>query len=199
MTGSGGQQQRADRPVFLLAAVAVCALVVVPVAVAGSGTGDGGSSQAQASAGTKKLKKQVKKLSDRVAALEGKQPTIDQLNATVNQLSERIAALESRPTPTLQVERTSDFSSDNSNSFKTAQAGCPAGTILVGGGGYISGGEVGSSPNIQTEVALTRLIPGPDPSLGPPRSYAALAHETEPGTTANWSVNAHALCARLVG
>lgn len=99
----------------------------------------------------------------------------------------------------LDLVRLETTSASNSNSFKNATASCPTGKLLVGGGGYIAGGATGVMPDEQTEVVLTRLIPTPSASIGPPSGYVAIAHEVEPGTSATWSVVAIALCVGIAG
>jgi hypothetical protein len=70
---------------------------------------------------------------------------------------------------------------------KTQTATCPAGKVVVGGGGYITGG-VG-------QVGIERSAPT---SSG--RGYSLTAHEDGSGYAANWSVTAIAFCApALIG
>ena len=72
-------------------------------------------------------------------------------------------------------------SSSNSNSPKTVEARCPAGTNAIGGGLQIEGG----ANQVATE-SVQRLAIG----------LRARAHETD-ATGAAWSVEAHAICANI--
>lgn len=70
---------------------------------------------------------------------------------------------------------------------KTQTATCPAGTVVVGGGGYITGG-VG-------QVGIDRSAP-----LSTGGAYSVTAREDGSGYAANWSLTAIAFCApALVG
>lgn len=75
----------------------------------------------------------------------------------------------------------------NSAAFKTAEAFCPQGLHVVGGGGWVQ--ETGATTG---KLALTRLRPvhaqnGRD-------SYLATGAETTPGISGNWFVRAYAMC-----
>jgi hypothetical protein len=87
-------------------------------------------------------------------------------------------------TPPAGLERVSATSASDSLD-KSVTATCPAGKRLLGTGGELAGGG--------GQVALNDLIP---PSgLG---SVTVRALEDGDGTTANWSVTAHAICSNPV-
>jgi len=67
-------------------------------------------------------------------------------------------------------------------------ASCPQGKVLVGTGYTITGGKSGVSPNAETDVVVNEIEPSPF-------GVSLEAIEEEP-TSANWSVSAHAICAR---
>jgi hypothetical protein len=68
---------------------------------------------------------------------------------------------------------------------KTAVAFCPAGTVILGGGGFITGTDDGS-------VHIDQLEPIPVAN-----QFRVRGREYPPGTPANWSVTATAICAPL--
>jgi len=76
-----------------------------------------------------------------------------------------------------------------SASAKGAVAYCPYGKKVVGSAAAIDGGTRGDYPNIQSDVALTSVVPTPDS-----QGVVAHAYEEEP-TSANWYVRAIAICA----
>ena len=80
---------------------------------------------------------------------------------------------------------TIDWSDDTaSESFKTANAVCPTGTVILGGGADIVNGA--------GEVRLVSLIPG---ALGlPTHSYYGVAVEGVGGYSGNWTMYAWAIC-----
>jgi hypothetical protein len=68
--------------------------------------------------------------------------------------------------------------------FKTVTATCPAGTTVIGGGGYISGDP--------SQLLLTGLRPVVS-WLG--TGFQALAAEDDTGYAGNWRVSSYAVCA----
>ena len=77
--------------------------------------------------------------------------------------------------------------SASNSANKTQSATCPAGKVVVGGGGYVTGG-VG-------QVGIDRSAP-----LSTGTGYSVTAREDGSGYAANWSVTAIAFCApALVG
>jgi hypothetical protein len=70
----------------------------------------------------------------------------------------------------------------DSSGNKSITATCPAGWLLVGGGGSISGGDL--------NVVLRQSFPSAS------ATWTAGAAETDP-TGGNWSVTAYAVCAEL--
>lgn len=78
-------------------------------------------------------------------------------------------------------------SSSNSEPNKSVTATCPSGKEVVGGGVRLEG-EL-------AEVSVTGSYPF---SSGSSRTgWEAIAHETGPGQTGNWSVIAFAICAEI--
>jgi hypothetical protein len=76
----------------------------------------------------------------------------------------------------------------NSAAFKTAEAFCPPGLRVIGGGGWVQ--EIGARTG---KLALTRLRPV-HPQSGHD-SYLATGAETTPGISGTWFVRAYAMCA----
>jgi hypothetical protein len=76
----------------------------------------------------------------------------------------------------------------NSVSPKTATAICPAGTRVIGGGGWV----FTISATDEKKVILTRLEPVVSVSGD---QYVVTGMEVAPGITGNWWVEAYALCA----
>ncbi|MFJ1763117.1 hypothetical protein ACIOD2_22580 [Amycolatopsis sp. NPDC088138] len=84
------------------------------------------------------------------------------------------------------------LSVSNSQSPKFApSAVCPAGTKVLGGGGWA---QVQARTPESERVVLSELRPAPS-TTGGRDSYEAGAFELSPGTTADWSVQAFAICA----
>jgi hypothetical protein len=77
----------------------------------------------------------------------------------------------------------------NSAAVKTATVTCPNNTVLTGTGYATSGAE--------GEVVIGELKPDGSPTKAP-TSVAVTAYEADP-FSGNWTVTAHAICARLVG
>jgi hypothetical protein len=78
-------------------------------------------------------------------------------------------------------------STSDSEPNKTATANCPTGKEAIGGGARLEG-EL-------AEVSLTASYPF---SNGNSRTgWTAIAHETGPGQTGNWSIVAFVVCAEL--
>jgi len=77
----------------------------------------------------------------------------------------------------------------DSEPAKTAQARCPAGTRVTGGGARISAGG--------GRVALVRAQPVHEE--GAQDRFVVTAVEDEIGTTATWSLQAYAICANVPG
>jgi hypothetical protein len=92
-----------------------------------------------------------------------------------------------------ELEKVVGLSAANSNSFKFATATCPAGKRAIGSGGQV-GGQSGTFPNEMADVAITFLEPSDEDTV--PGSVTAFAYEVNP-TSANWSVEASALCANV--
>lgn len=88
------------------------------------------------------------------------------------------------------VEYVEMSSSSNSNSPKSATATCPAGKVVVGAGGATSGAQEGTFPNIESNVAITGIIPSASGDF-----VIAEASEVDP-TTADWVLLAEAVCAK---
>jgi hypothetical protein len=86
------------------------------------------------------------------------------------------------------VEQVRVGTTDNSLSPKTIVAYCPAGKRIIGGGGEID--TVGSDRN----PAFTELRPVFRID-GTRDAYVVTAAETPPGTTEEWELEAHAICA----
>jgi hypothetical protein len=84
--------------------------------------------------------------------------------------------------------RISAASAGDSSPSKTATAQCPAGTMVVGGGGYVPNAPV----NPQGEVFITGLRPFVSP-FG--TGFQTLAGEDDTGFAGAWSVVSVALCA----
>jgi hypothetical protein len=76
-----------------------------------------------------------------------------------------------------------DFSAFDSTSPKSANAFCPAGMKVIGGGATINGAE--------SNIALKGDIPRSNGS-----GWVATAYETAP-EAGNWNVNARAICANV--
>lgn len=89
--------------------------------------------------------------------------------------------------PNLQ-KVTSPVSPTNSVSPKTASAVCPAGTKVIGGGGWVFAIAAAD----ERKVVLTRLEPRTTTSQS---SYIVTGQEVAPGMSGNWWVQAYALCA----
>lgn len=102
-----------------------------------------------------------------------------------------VAALLVAPTPAAQagpgLVRVTTASADDSSASKTATATCPAGTTVVGGGGFISNAALPAG-----EVFLTSLRPVVSP-FG--TGFQTGASEDETGFAGDWSVVSVALCA----
>jgi hypothetical protein len=84
--------------------------------------------------------------------------------------------------------RISKASVSNSATFKDATATCPAGKILVGAGGRISGGL--------GEVTFDDIRPNGS-TIDPPTAVTVRGHESDP-FTGNWAVTAFAVCANPI-
>ena len=72
-------------------------------------------------------------------------------------------------------------SASNSNATKTATATCPAGTVVVGGGGTV--------PNV-ARAAINTSVPSST------TVWSVTASETDGTVTQNWTLQAYAVCAR---
>jgi hypothetical protein len=72
--------------------------------------------------------------------------------------------------------------SPSNSAAKTANAFCPAGTAVLGGGGAVSG----SAGQVGMDIML--------PLVGSP-AYSVTGREDETGVAGNWSVTADAVCA----
>ncbi|WP_284740613.1 hypothetical protein [Amycolatopsis sp. RTGN1] len=84
------------------------------------------------------------------------------------------------------------LSAGNSQSPKFApSAVCPAGTKVLGGGGWA---QVQATTPESERVVLSEMRPAPS-TTGGRDSYEAGAFELSPGTTADWAVQAFAICA----
>jgi hypothetical protein len=79
--------------------------------------------------------------------------------------------------------RVAATSANDSSSPKSVSAVCPAGTVVLGGGGQITNGA--------GQVLLTALEP-----VNASNSYHARGHEDDDGYNGNWQVTAYAMCAR---
>jgi hypothetical protein len=90
----------------------------------------------------------------------------------------------------LQVVSTE--STANSDSGKSVATSCPAGKMVVGGAGDITGGKSGFFPNEQTDVVIDGTSISTISSV--PQSVVVQAFEETP-TSAVWSVTATAICA----
>ena len=82
---------------------------------------------------------------------------------------------------------------NNSNSFKSATATCPAGKRAIGSGGQV-GGITGTFPNELANVVINFIEPTDENTV--PGSVTVFAFEEEP-TVANWIVQATAMCANV--
>jgi hypothetical protein len=83
------------------------------------------------------------------------------------------------------------YASSNSLPEKRAEAVCPAGKKVVGGGG----GLVWVTPDQHPrEVVLTAMYPV-DPIFYGEDRFVVIAQETATGTTDNWALDAYAMCA----
>jgi Collagen triple helix repeat (20 copies) len=80
-------------------------------------------------------------------------------------------------------QQVNDFSAFDNTSPKSANAFCPAGTKVIGGGATING----DNANIALKVDIARS----DGS-----GWISTAYETAP-TAGNWNVNARAICANV--
>jgi hypothetical protein len=80
------------------------------------------------------------------------------------------------------LDRTEDMSSLDSHNFKGANAKCPPGKKVIGGGAMLSGGGA--------KIGLVSLGPNADNTI-----YGVAAQEISGGTTESWRVTAYALCA----
>lgn len=168
--------RRIGRPAALLGAAALLCLLVVQIALAGS---PAGASEATASAVSakkfKKLKKQVKSL----------QQAVDTLARQPGPQGPQGPRGPAGPTGDpgirgyLQVD---DFSAFDSTTPKVANAFCPAGMTVIGGGATINGGS---------SIALRDSVPRADGS-----GWIATAYETA-ADAANWNVDARAICANV--
>lgn len=88
------------------------------------------------------------------------------------------------------LERVEFLSATNSESPKSATAGCSAGKVVVGTGYEIFGGKNGQTLNARTtDIVIDRVTPGSVLS-----SVTVVAYEEEP-TSADWDVTAYAICA----
>jgi hypothetical protein len=83
----------------------------------------------------------------------------------------------------------SNSSSSNSASPKGVGAACPSGKVLVGTGYNVNGGSSGAPGNEVTDVVVNSVFP----SFSSSQVFVD-AYEEEP-TSANWSVQAIAICA----
>jgi hypothetical protein len=92
------------------------------------------------------------------------------------------------------LERVFASSAINSNSPKSANASCPPGKRVIGGGGQHVGGVTGTDPNGLTDVVIDQIAPSDENTV--PGNVLVSAFEEEP-TNASWSVNAFALCANV--
>jgi hypothetical protein len=80
----------------------------------------------------------------------------------------------------------------DSQPTKTDRADCPAGTRVIGGGGWVHALAAADS----AKVALVALQPV-HPASGPDH-YVAVGQEITPNITTNWWVQAYAICASPV-
>lgn len=93
-----------------------------------------------------------------------------------------VAAAPAQAVPGLV--RVSESSASNSSTSKSVTAQCPAGTTVIGGGGYAG--------NLSGEVFVTGLRPVVS-LFG--TGYQTTASEDDTGYAGNWDVSSHALCA----
>jgi hypothetical protein len=84
---------------------------------------------------------------------------------------------------------TGQISPTDSQPFKTAHADCPAGTRVISGGGAAQ-----STSGTGNEVGLVELQPI-HPTNGGLDSFQVTGHEIGANVTANWWVQAYAICA----
>lgn len=84
------------------------------------------------------------------------------------------------------LQKVAQTSATNSVSPKTVTAVCPAGTRVIGGGGWV----FALSAADEEKVILTRLEP-----LSSPSGYTVTGSEVVPGIATDWWVEAYALCA----
>jgi hypothetical protein len=80
----------------------------------------------------------------------------------------------------------------DSQPTKTARANCPAGTRVIGGGGWVNPMTTADT----AKVVLVELQPV-HPATGPD-FYVATGQEVTPNITSNWWVQAYAICASPV-
>ena len=85
------------------------------------------------------------------------------------------------------VQRHTSFGTFNSVSPKTKSVSCTPGKMVVGTGFDIRAGTSGSSPNAEADVVINKITSSFT-------TVTVTAYEDEP-TSANWSVDAHAICA----
>jgi hypothetical protein len=95
----------------------------------------------------------------------------------------RVTAYAICANPVAGLQRVVATSATNSTDGKAATATCPAGKQVTGVGGDIVGGA--------GQVVMDDFIPFPNPAT----SVQVVGNERPPGTTANWSVTAYAICA----
>lgn len=86
------------------------------------------------------------------------------------------------------LNKQSEISPTDSVSPKTITATCPAGTTVIGGGGWV----FAISAADERKVMLTRLEPVASVSQN---GYVVTGTEVAPGMTGDWWVEAYALCA----
>jgi hypothetical protein len=75
----------------------------------------------------------------------------------------------------------------------TVSAACPAGKVVVGGGGRVVRGALTTAPPVLTQLEPQNVVPTPD---GPRNGYTVSG--AVPAPEAGWRVEAYALCARPV-
>jgi hypothetical protein len=95
-----------------------------------------------------------------------------------------VSSLCAKPLPGLHVVSKSSVS-DSTSLNKLATAACPAGESLVGSGGEITSGAFGN-------VTFNEVRPGL--GVSDDKTFVT-ATELPGGTSGNWSVTAHAVCA----
>jgi hypothetical protein len=123
------------------------------------------------------------------------------LSAVVMLVAVQVAtqAPASAASPLSELGRYSASSLVNSEPTKSVTALCPAGKVIVGGGGRVV--EIGvPSPQPSRQLTLTQLEPSSSlpTQSGPRHGYTVSAAETLPGTNNLWYIDGWALCAKPV-